>query len=363
MSSEDVLARLDALEHRLVQRLTPPPVATVILGDVWPLLELADRERLATWRDHHQRWRDHVRPAFGHLATADVTVGKVDEYRAARRAAGAAIGTVNREIALLRRMLNFARRRGLIASSPLHGPGMTAELIHKEHNVRTTIVEDDPRKKITLPLFLAAARAHLRAFILLVHRSGMRRAEAAAIQLDRIDYDRGVIWIPSEDTKGGEGGRVVPVDRQTLALLRALPRPRRDPGNPYLFASPRSERRGSHLHPDAWTHAFGRLVRKLGLEGPDGPPWLHDLRRSFITLSRRRGESEKGIMNVSGHKTRAVFDRYDVYDVGEVVRFRQRQEAARRRELRAILKRGRRPPKTAAAQRRSHGASEIKGSA
>lgn len=352
--SSDILARLDerldAFEQKLAERLTPPAVAKVAVGEIWPLLKLACEEQLASWRDHAQRWRDHVQPVFGHLVAAEITVGHVDEYRAARRRAGAAIATINREIALLRRLLNFAVRRGKLDRSPLHGPGMTSELIHREHNVRTTIVEDDPRRKVTLQAFLQAADLKLRAFILLVHRSGMRRAEASRLLLDRIDWEGGCAWVPSEDTKGGEGGRVVPIDRPTLALLKAIPRPKTDPTNPYVFPSRRGRQRpGCPDHPDAWTHRFGRLARRLGLEGPDGPPWLHDLRRSFVTLSRRRGETERGIMNISGHKTREVFDRYDVYDLQEVIRFRKRQEAARRRELRAIAAKARRPAKRAPA--------------
>jgi integrase len=318
-------------------------VATVTVAEVFPLLEQAKREELASWRDYVQRWRDHVGPAFGRMRCDEVDVANVDRYRAARRAAGAAIATINREIALLRRLLSFAIRRKLLARSNLHGPGMTAELIHREHNIRTTIVEDDPRRRINLRAFLDAAAPELRVFILLVHRSGMRREEASLLQWDRIDWDHGTIWIPGADTKGETGGRVVPLDREVRALLRLH---RRRDGSPYVFATRRQRQRpGQPVHKDVWTHRFGRLVRKLGLEGPDGPPWLHDLRRSFVTLSRRRGESERGIMNITAHKTRAVFDRYDVYDLTEVIRFRRRQEAARRRELQAIAKKARRPPR------------------
>lgn len=315
----------------LRRKLAETEEAPVLVRSLWPAYELSDKIKLASWRDHAQRWRDHVDPFFGAELARDLGPARIDAYRAFRLHYGAAVATVNREIALLRRLLRFSARRGTIGPTQLHGPGMTAELIVKEKNVRSTVVEDNPAAKITLHALLRAAPRSLRVFILLLHRSGMRRTEASLLQWDRIDRRLGVAWVPDEDTKGGESGRYVPLAPDVMRALDELPR---HPTSDYAFWSRRRKRDGKTgeglpEHPDAWTHRFGRLVRKLGLEGPNGPPWLHDLRRSFITLSRRRGEDTTAIMKLSGHKTEAAFARYNIFSLVDVLATKARIEAAR----------------------------------
>jgi integrase len=326
---DSVLEAIAALSAK-VTALAPAPTPTVNITHLWASFELAERGRLRSWRDYAQRWRDHVGPYFGAMDAHAVGPAEVDLYRAVRREL-VAIATVNREVALLRRLVNFGVRRGMVRKSLLHGPGMTRELIHPEHNVRTTVIEQHADTGITLADLLLEAGPQLRAYIVLVHHSGLRRAEAALLRRDRIR--NGVAWVPSAETKGGRSGRIVPLSSEALAALAELP-----PTETYLFESPR--RKGQPIHKDVWTHRFCRLVRRLGLDGPDGgPPWLHDLRRSFVTLARRDGEAEKDIMNVSGHKTRAVFERYDIHDARDVIAFRERREAAR-----ALLSAPRKPP-------------------
>jgi hypothetical protein len=59
------------------------------------------------------------------------------------------------------------------------------------------------------------------------------------------------------------------------------------------------------------------------VEGKPDPRYtgliIHDLRRSAIKNLMKVGVNEKVAMKISGHKTRAVFDRYHIVDTEDVV--------------------------------------------
>jgi integrase len=70
---------------------------------------------------------------------------------------------------------------------------------------------------------------------------------------------------------------------------------------------------------------FARAIDEANLEGL----WFHDLRRSFVTNARRHGVPESVVMRISGHKTRAVFDRYNIVSEDDLRAAVSRIEASR----------------------------------
>ena len=59
----------------------------------------------------------------------------------------------------------------------------------------------------------------------------------------------------------------------------------------------------------------------------------HDMRRSGIRNLRRAGNDEHECMEISGHETRAIFDRYDIIDEDDQRRALQLRQEYKRQQL------------------------------
>jgi Phage integrase, N-terminal SAM-like domain len=84
--------------------------AIVRLGDLAPALARDYRvNEQKSLRSVEHRLRKHVLPFFTSMKADNVSTDDINRYIDARRTAGAANGTINRELAALKRIYNLAR--------------------------------------------------------------------------------------------------------------------------------------------------------------------------------------------------------------------------------------------------------------
>ncbi len=182
------------------------------------------------------------------------------------------------------------------------------KLLHKP-NVRRSVLDDAAFGKL-----LTAAEAELKPIILVAYDTGMRLREVLGLRWSQVNLKLGVIKLSAEDTKTEEPRTVFLTSRVQQALEA---QPRHIKGD-WVFTNPETE--------EAWKDirkVFHRACKAVKLTGV----WFHDLRRSFVTNARRRGVPESVVMRMSGHRTRSVFERYNIVEEDDLREAVKRIEA------------------------------------
>jgi integrase len=122
--------------------------------------------------------------------------------------------TVNRAVAELRRLLNWAVRRDLLESSPFVNGGIARVTLDHEDNHRDRRMTQAEEDRL-----LACAPPLLRALIIVALDTGVRAGEMLAIRVGDVDLNRGQITLRGSTTKSGRT-RVMPIG--TTRLRSAL---------------------------------------------------------------------------------------------------------------------------------------------
>jgi integrase len=243
----------------------------------------------------------HLQDAFGKLQVRRLTTTAIQDYILKRQQAGAANATINRELALLKRSLNLGRK---------HSPPKVGRVPHvpmlEENNVRKGFFEHDEflRLRETIP-------SEYRPVLTFAYYTGCRRGEIFSLRWNQVDLKDGIVRLDPGTTKNDEP-RVIPMTAEVRAALvtqKAL-RDETYPSCQHVFfynGDPIAGFRGS------WeTSCFQSGLWTGDLETGKPTRLFHDLRRTGVRNLIRAGVPERVAMAISGHKTRSVFDRYNI---------------------------------------------------
>jgi len=243
----------------------------------------------------------HLRRHFGELRGPQITTAQVKEYTQTRLDEGAANGTVNRELAALKRMLRLGYQDDRVARIP-YVPML------EESNVREGFFE--PSEYVEL---LKALPAYLRPIVTFAYRTGWRKSEVLGLRWERVDLRQRLVTLTPDETKN-KTARTIYLDDELLRLLRSQRLRAKD--CPFVF-----HRNGQEIRD--FRGAWARACKEAGLPGK----MFHDFRRTAVRNLTRSGTQETVAMKFTGHKTRSVFDRYNITDEEDIKRAAERQHA------------------------------------
>jgi len=266
----------------------------------------------------HVEWRykAHIEPLLGRVRAARFSTAQVRTYVESRRADGAANGTINRELAIVGRGFKLGARE----DPPLvHHQPLIPRL--EEDNARQGFLDLDRYERL-----LEELPKSLKALFVCGYHVGARKNELRLTRWDQVDFESGVIRLSADQTKTkkprtlpiyGDMGRWLKQQRSTCPE-----------GCAFVFFGAHNRPVDTHL--SGWAEACERA----------GVGWLlfHDLRRSAIRNMKRAGIQDKVAMEISGHRTRSVFDRYNIIDEADVRGAGERLEeyATQRKRERAV---------------------------
>jgi len=174
-----------------------------------------------------------------------------------------------------------------------------------ERNVRKGFFERDEflRHRESLP-------PHLKPVTTFAFWTGCRKGEILGLKWAQVDLQERVVRLEPGETKN-DSARIIPLAGELLEMLRMQKEIRDEKwaGCPWVFF-----RHGKRLidFRGSWELA----CKAAGLVNEKGEPskLFHDLRRTGVRNLVRAGVPERVAMAISGHKTRSVFDRYNIVD-------------------------------------------------
>jgi integrase len=305
-SRRDALDFLKAeiLRHASGEAVTDGKVTVDSLYDVL-LADYRINEKTVEWAE--RVWRVHLKTFFGGMQAKNVGTDTLSRYIESRRKESAANGTINRELSLLQRsfMLAYESQPRKVAH-PLR--------FHR-------LAESKPRQGFIEQKQYDALAANcsdlfMRTMLALAYSFGFRKAELLTLEVSDVNLLAGTLQL--RDSKNGEP-RKVSLTRDTRNLLTACCA-------------------GKSVDHAVFTRGSGNDVKdfrvtwdKITLAAGCSGLLFHDLRRSAVRNMVRAGIPEVVCMKVSGHKTRNVFDRYnitserDLADAARKIEISQRQ--------------------------------------
>jgi integrase len=239
-----------------------------------------------------RRLKLHLRGAFAEIRAAEFGTSHVKKYKTDRRREGASNASINRELAIVKRAFHLGA-----ASDPPRVARVPSITMLEENNVRKGFLEHDGYRRLRDEL-----PHESRLLLVVAYHVGGRKGELMRIEWQEVDLRAKRITLPVGTTKNKEG-RTLPIYGEMLEWLR-MAREVRDAQHPNCDAVFARNGKAMKDFRKAWAAACKRA-------GQDGL-LFHDLRRTAVRNMVRAGIPEKVAMQISGHKTRSVFDRYNI---------------------------------------------------
>jgi integrase len=236
--------------------------------------------------DEDENQKKRLQRYVGGDRAVTITSDRISEYVAQRQTEEAANATINRELAALKRAFRLGTKARKVALLP------EITMLDESSNVREGFIERAGFLKLH-----EALPADLKDPVTFLWLTGWRVGEMCSLTWASVYSD--AIRLRRENSKNKRGRELPLVGELAEVIERA--REVRRPDCTFVF-----HRDGEMI--GSFRKSWATACKAAGVAGL----LVHDLRRSALRNLIRSGVSQKVAMQISGHRTGNVFDRYDI---------------------------------------------------
>jgi integrase len=243
-----------------------------------------------------KRYRSSVRnleACIGKMTLSDITSDVIEDFKEKRLSDGVRTATVNRDLAVLHRMMKLAERKMLVNESPYRNVEFLEERKQRRRPHILTFEEEDR--------LLAAAAPHIRALTVLILETGMRsRREALSLLWSDVDFVSDLICVRESKTRAGE--RTIPISRRCKTELLRWRNFLGPEFSSYVFPNMRDPSKPLKDLRRSWANA----LKDAGLQYF----WIYDLRHTLASRLTQAGVSPVFVAQIIGHAGTSIVSTY-----------------------------------------------------
>lgn len=244
-----------------------------------------------SWTTDISLLKNHLLPRFGSRYMDEIARQDIQKMHHDRRASGAAPGSANRLLIMMRYIFNLAIKWEIagVKANPCKGVPLMEENNKKE---RYLSVEEAQR---LYEVVCQSENTMLKYIVPMLILTGARKREVLDAKWQDFDFSRRIWRIPM--SKSGKA-RHVPLSDGALTLLSTMPR---KPECDWAFANPDTGKPYVSIF-CAWNTAR----KQAGLSDVR----MHDLRHSFASLLINSGRTLYEVQHILGHTQVKTTQRY-----------------------------------------------------
>jgi integrase len=306
-SGRKVLESTKTTNRKLAERIYAKHLTSIQEGQWFetnykkkPLKEMIERYRTeyTEHKDYYQKARDksifkHLYAFFGQdalLSDVEERVGGYEHYRKADRAQ---MATILKELGLLRRMFNVARKQW---KWKIENPVSDIEL-PKVRNERVRYLSEDEHKRLFEALEISEEK-WLKPLIIIAIDTGLRLTNLCDLKWSEVNLFAKMITIDAEAMKNDDYLGVPLTDRafQVFKELR------------------KAQCLSGHVFHEAGKKLYDRKVQRAFIDALKTAKIVnfhfHDLRHTFASYLRQKGVDLHAISKLLGHKDLRMTRRY-----------------------------------------------------